>query len=75
MVKKAEDTNGYIVRLYEAQNVKEDVRITFGFDVAEVYECDILENNIRKLEKDAREVSVRMSNFEIKTLRVVPFKN
>lgn len=74
-VKKAEDTNGYIVRLYEAQNVKEDVRITFGFDVAEVYECDILENNIGKLEKDGREVSVRMSNFEIKTLRVVPFKN
>ena len=70
-VKRAEDGNGYIVRLYEAQNMRENVLVSFGFDVAEVYECDMLENNIEKLCADDRSVKLKMGNFEIKTLRVV----
>lgn len=70
-LKKAEDENGYIVRLCEMQNMKEEAEITFGFDVRKVYECDCLENNICQLETDGRIIKLKMNNFEIKTLRVV----
>ncbi len=70
-IKTAEDGNGYIIRLYEAQNMKEKAELIFGFDVSEVFECDCLENNIEKLTADGKSVSVKMGNFEIKTLRVI----
>ena len=70
-VKMAQDKNGYIVRLYEAQNMKEEALVSFGFDVKEVYECDCLENNLEKLETYGNSVKVNMGNFEIKTLRVI----
>ena len=70
-IKKAEDGNGYIVRLYEAQNMREEAELIFGFGVKEVYECDCLENNLEKLKSGKNSVKVKMGNFEIKTLRVI----
>ncbi len=70
-IKKAEDGNGYIIRLYEAQNMREEAEITFGFGVKEVYECDCLENNLEKVKAAKNSVKVKMGNFEIKTLRVI----
>ena len=70
-IKQAEDGNGYIIRLYEAQNMRENVTVNFGFDVAEIYECDMLENNIEKLDAKERSIKIKMGNFEIKTLRVI----
>ena len=71
-IKMAEDGNGYIIRLYEAQNMREDAVICFGFGVKEVYECDCLENNLEKVKAAKNSVKVKMGNFEIKTLRVIP---
>ena len=70
-IKQAEDGNGYIIRLYEAQNMREDVTINLGFEASEVYECDMLENNVEKVCENAKSFKVKMGNFEIKTLRVV----
>lgn len=70
-VKTAEDGNGIIVRIFQAQNAKEDITVNFGFNVKEVYECDCLENNLEKLKAVKNSVKVRMGNFEIKTLRVI----
>lgn len=70
-IKRAEDGEGFIVRLYEAQNMREEAEIIFGFNVREVYECDCLENNIEKLKSGKNSVKVKLGNFEIKTLRVI----
>lgn len=70
-IKAAEDGNGYIIRLYEAQNMREEAEITFGFNVKAVYECDCLENNLQKLSAKGKKLKVKMGNFEIKTLRVI----
>ena len=70
-IKKAEDGNGYIVRLFEAQNMREEAELSFGFNVKEVYECDCLENNIKKFKVSGKSVKLAMQNFEIKTVRVV----
>ena len=73
-IKLAEDGNGFIVRIYEALNSKIPLKLTFGFDIEKVFECDMLENDLEQLESDGRDVKLRLSNFEIKTLRVIPAK-
>lgn len=63
-VKIAEDGGGIVVRAYECygQNVK--AQLVLGFDSADIYECDMLENK----EKLARSKTFDFSPFEIKTL-------
>ena len=68
-VKKAEDSNDIIVRLYETYNQKSKAEITVGFDFKKVYLCNLLENNIKELCHDGRKLSVSVKNFEIVTLK------
>ena len=70
-VKRAEESDDVIVRMYETYNSKQSAQITAGFDFKEVYECDMLENNISKLESHGRNVNVTLKNFEIKTLKFI----
>jgi len=70
-VKKAEDDNSVIVRLYETYNQKSKATITAGFDFKEVYVCDLMENNIEKLSHNGRDVDIRLKNFEIVTLKYI----
>ena len=70
-VKKAEDDNSIVVRMYETYNSKASATVTAGFDFKEVYVCDMLENNIEKLPHDGRKVKVNLKNFEIITLKFI----
>lgn len=69
-VKKAEDSDDLIVRLYDAYNMDTKANITFGFDIKEVYIADLMENEETKLEVSGRSVKVPVSNFEIATLKI-----
>ncbi len=73
-VKRAEDDDGLIVRLYEARGAAADAALTFGFDVASVTLTDILERAGTPLmvEADGRTVRLAARPFGIITLRVVP---
>ncbi len=68
-VKKAEDDNSVVVRMYETYNSKVDATITTGFDFKEVYICDMLENNITKIEHSGRKVELKIKNYEVVTLK------
>ncbi|MDP4133402.1 MAG: alpha-mannosidase [Bacillota bacterium] len=70
-VKKAEKSQDIIVRMYEAHNLTDTVNVKFGFDVKEIYECDLMENNIKKLPVKNNSVTLSVSNFEIVTLKVI----
>ncbi len=71
-VKFAEDGSGdLIIRLYECQNAYTNCRLTFGFDVKEVYETDMLEHHAEKDQVHGNQVTLVMKPFEIKTLRVI----
>ena len=69
--KRAEDGNGYIVRLYDSANHKTSVTLDFGFDVKMAYLCDMLENNESELKVTDGKVTFPLTNFEIKTIRVI----
>jgi len=69
-VKKAEDDNGCIVRLYDAYDMETDCTLTFGFDFDSVYVCDIMENRLQKIAEKDNKVKLRVKNFEIVTLKI-----
>lgn len=70
-IKKAEDDNSVIIRMYESFNKKTDAKISLGFDFKECYITDLMENNIEKANSNGREVNLYVKNFEIVTLKFI----
>lgn len=70
-VKNAEDGDGIIFRLYEFKNMSDEITLTFGFDVKEVFICDLLENEECSVATDGRSVTLPIGNFEIISLKVI----
>ena len=68
-IKKAENDDSIIVRLYDAYNCKTNAKITLGFDFKKAYICDMLENNVCELETVGNTVTVPVNNYEIITLK------
>ena len=71
VVKEAEDSNAMLMRLYENKNAKTHARLTFGFDVALVTLCDMMENELEALPVQNNTVELTFGTFEIHTLKVV----
>lgn len=71
-VKRAEDGNGFIVRLYEAMRRRGTVTLTAGFSVGEAWKTNLLEENGEKLDVSGRTVSFDVRPFEIVNIRLVP---
>ena len=70
-IKKAEDDNSVIARMYDAYNQRGKATIKVNFPYKEVWVCDMLENNLEKLEAADGTVKVPVSNFEIVTLKFI----
>lgn len=69
-VKKAEEEQAAIIRLYEAGNTRGDVRVSFGQSVKRVYTCTLMEEEGESLKVRGDEVEFVINPFEIKTLKV-----
>lgn len=70
-VKKAEADSGMIVRMYDAFNRRANATVTVANGFKAAYLCDLLENEIEKLDFDGNKVTIPVSNFEIVTLKFV----
>lgn len=74
MIKKAEDGNGYILRIYENSNTRTRMEVDLGFEVSGVEECDLLERPIRSLPIHIMPCPGFTDNikpYEIKTYRLI----
>jgi alpha-mannosidase len=71
-VKRAEDDDDIVVRLYEATGASVDTVVHFGFPVAEAAEADLMETPLASLDVADDDVTLSFSPFEIKTLRLTP---
>ena len=69
-LKQSEDEKGYVLRLYDAHNTVSKPEISFGFDVKNVWICDLLENKLEKLEVKDNKIKLSVGNFEIVTLHI-----
>lgn len=68
-VKKAEESEDMVVRLYDAFGGKVKTSITVADGFKEAYLCDMLENEIEKLEFNENKVNIPVSNYEVVTLK------
>jgi alpha-mannosidase len=71
-IKQAEDGRGIIVRLYESQRQRGPLALATGFDLAEAWRTNLLEENQTALDSGQRSVDLYVKPYEIVTLRLVP---
>lgn len=71
-IKRAEDGDDIIIRLYEAFNTRGTATLTLGFDVAEACEVNLVEENPRPVTHDETTITFPYRPFEIKTFQVRP---
>jgi alpha-mannosidase len=73
-IKKAEDSNDTILRLYECYNRRTPCVLTFADKISAISECSMLEEPMETEQPvilaDGRQVSFRILPYEIKTFKV-----
>jgi alpha-mannosidase len=70
-VKRAEDGNGLLVRLYEGQRKRGPARLVMGFPVREARLTNLLEEDEDTLRVEGNTVELALRPFQIATVRVV----
>ncbi|QAY65258.1 alpha-mannosidase [Paenibacillus protaetiae] len=69
-VKKAEDSDRLLFRLYETGGTYARTKLTFGLPCAFIEETNLMEEPLQRLQPQASEVEVAFTPFEIKTFSV-----
>ena len=69
-VKRSEDGEAVVVRVYEYRNHKTEANLTFARPVKKILETDLCEENGREVMVKEKKVSFEIGNFEIKTFKV-----
>lgn len=72
-LKKAENNNDIVLRIYESKGQSSKATINLDFKIKKVVEVDLLENPIGKSEVFLKEgkIKFKIKPFEIKTIRLV----
>ncbi|MFA7344198.1 MAG: alpha-mannosidase [Terrimicrobiaceae bacterium] len=69
-IKRAEDGDGLIVRLYEAHGARGPARLDIGLSALRVSRADMLENDIEDISLSSGNLTLNLRPFEICTLRI-----
>ncbi|MGE5376408.1 MAG: glycosyl hydrolase-related protein, partial [Bacteroidota bacterium] len=70
-VKRAEDGNGIIVRLYESQRTRGQVEVRAGFALESAWETNLLEENESLLNVENDSIQLNVRPYQIMTLRLI----
>lgn len=70
-VKKAEDSNDLIIRMYECYNKRSDVKVTFFKPLEKVWECNLLEKEIQPVDVQENTFTFQIKPYEIKTFKLL----
>ncbi|WP_312370403.1 alpha-mannosidase [Lachnoclostridium sp.] len=69
-IKKAEDNDDIVVRIYEAHNKRNYFTLNFCKEIDYIVECDLMENQIGDVEFHQNMARGSIKPYEIKTFRV-----
>ncbi len=69
-IKKAEEGDEIILRLYECFNRRNDVVLTFPKEIRYITECNLLEEDTGAIEHQGKNAFFAMKPYEIKTMKV-----
>jgi len=70
-IKKEENGEGVVLRLYECYNQRGVAKLTLPEGAKEVWECNLLEKENKKLKVWGNKVSFNYLPYEIKTLKII----
>jgi len=70
-VKKAEDSDAIVIRLYECWNRRTDATLTFGGKIKRAFLCDLMEENDEPLNTEGNTLQLAFKPFEIQTIKVI----
>ena len=69
-VKKAEDSDAAVLRMYEAYNTKVNTTVPLGYAPKRVTLCDLMENEIEEIAVCGNSFTVPVKPYEIITVKV-----
>jgi alpha-mannosidase len=69
-IKRAEDNDGIILRLYESQRKRGPVLVKLGFAVESAWETNLLEENESELSVVNDSIELNMRPYQIMTIRL-----
>ena len=69
-MKKAENGDGYILRLYESMNTRTNFKLNFGVPIKSAVLCDLQENELSEVDVEKRTIQLTAKAFEIITLKI-----
>lgn len=72
-LKRAEDGDGYIFRVYESEGRTVTASVRLCFPDFDLYECDMMEENLSVLSKKSSQLDFAVRPFEVKTFRIIPY--
>lgn len=70
VVKKAEDSDDTIVRVYEAYGRRVNATLSFAQAITAACECDLMEENETPVQLKGHDISFEIKPFEIRTFKV-----
>ncbi|MHB1484900.1 MAG: alpha-mannosidase [Saccharofermentanales bacterium] len=76
VVKKAQDSSSWIIRIYECYNRRTKVRLTFAKKIQYIAECDLLENDFEEMcvvskgDQSDLAADIIIMPYEIRTFKV-----
>ena len=71
VIKQGLDGKSTIIRLYECYNMRCEVALSFARSFKNIYECDMMENEITKIDtQSAKSINFKIKPYEIKTFKV-----
>ncbi len=70
VVKKAEDNDDIIVRMYECYNKRTNVNVEFFKDLKGVVECNLMERDLEEIAYDKNSFNFEIKPYEIKSFRL-----
>jgi alpha-mannosidase len=73
-IKKAEDSDAIVIRLYEAFNTRGTATLSLGFPFAEAYTVNLVEEDAQPIAHDGTSITFDYRPFEIKTFLLKPAK-
>lgn len=69
-VKLAEDSDDYIIRIYDASGEGAEAEIIFGFNIKEAYEDDLMEKKLAILKPRGNKLNLSLRPFDVRTVRI-----
>lgn len=70
-IKRAEDSDAVILRIYEAHNSKASTTVRLGFEVERAFVCDNLENELYEIPVRDNSINLSLKNFELVTVKLI----